>query len=234
MKPSSMLPRLGILLLLGVGTAASHARAAAIDFDFESTPATETSFNPTGALSSLVMTNSGLTVTLTRQRGVAFDVLDSSAFPGEFPTSWGVHSLDPFYNESSATGFIANFSALASNVSIDLGDFGGDSDTFLLTAYSGLNGTGTVLATTTLVYGTQSLPTAATAMVAATGIQSVIWNDVGVGTGTNPDTYYNSLFYDNLTVTSAVPEPSTWALMTAGAGILAFGVARNRRNAQVA
>ena len=51
---------------------------------------------------------------------------------------------------------------------------------------------------------------------------------LGFTPGTYTYTWGSGLNADSLTVTSVVPEPSTWALMTVGAGLLAFSVARRR------
>ena len=51
---------------------------------------------------------------------------------------------------------------------------------------------------------------------------------LGFTPGTYTYTWGSGLNADSLTVTSVVPEPSTWVLMTVGAGLLAFGVARRR------
>ncbi len=60
---------------------------------------------------------------------------------------------------------------------------------------------------------------------------SATFASLGFTPGTYTYTWGSGLNADSLTVTSVVPEPSTWALMTVGAGLLAFGVAR-RRHAQ--
>ncbi len=57
--------------------------------------------------------------------------------------------VDPFF-DTSASAFVANFSSSLSGFSFEFGDFDQDRDTLTLSAYSGLNGTGTLLGTVTV------------------------------------------------------------------------------------
>jgi hypothetical protein len=211
--------------------ASACASAATITFDFEGLPATGTSAGHPGALVLLPMTSSGLTATFLRESGDSFDVADMTTFvvpPGTIPAAFGTRSLSPFANETSATAFIVNFSSSVSSAAISFGDFGADLDDFSMQAFSGLNGTGTTLATTANIYGSLAFPNIDTGTVSAPGINSIVF--IG-GTSDFP----NSLYFDNLTVTSnvaAIPEPSTYALMLAGLGFVGF-VANRRRKPQV-
>ena len=195
-------------LCLGVGA------AQAATFDFETTPL--------GTYSSLTMTDSGLSVTITRTSGSNFDV--ATTFAGQ-PASWGARDMHNF-NHGFPAGdeYNANFSAGVSAVTIDFGDFGpSDDDTpVILRAYSGANGTGVLLGTDTETWlGSDSFPNFKTLSVAsASAIGSIRFF------GSGP--FWNSLFWDNITATPAqVPEPATVALL----GMAAAGLAgwRKRR-----
>lgn len=125
-------------LLGGEGAA---CRAAFITFDFEGQTATSPPAN--GALTALPITNSGLTITLTRESGSRFAIVNTTGLG--LPASWGMRALDPF-SDTGNTAFILNFSQPVTGARIDRGDFGQDTDTLLLQAFSGLNATGTQLA----------------------------------------------------------------------------------------
>lgn len=217
------LVRASLTLAMLCLASASVTRADTTTFTFEGQSTTSGS----GALTSLTLTQSGLTATITRP-GSGFDInniggsVDTAAF--------GARSLDPFSASTSNTQFIANFSQSLSSVSLDFGDFGGDADTLLLQAFSGANGTGTLLgsANASLV-GVGSTFTFLTLSVTAPGINSIRF--IG-GSATFP----NSVYYDNLSATfgtqpNPVPEPTTLLLLGTGiAGVAAK--LRQRRNTQ--
>lgn len=111
---------------------------------------------------------------------------------------------------------------------LSFGDFGSDSDAFLLTAYSGANGTGSVVGTTTVDQGTSSITgTVGTATFAGSSFQSVTFIR-------GSTSFPNSLYYDNLvaTVGGVMPEPSTWAMMLLGFGALGWSLRRRRTSAK--
>src|SRR5688500_479360 len=91
---------------------AVQAQAAPIIYDFEG-EATTTG----GALTVLVLTEGGLTMTLEREASAAFDIDDLSPFVAfGVPASWGSRSLDPFFdglfNEGTInSAFVADFSS---------------------------------------------------------------------------------------------------------------------------
>jgi hypothetical protein len=212
--------RFVLAALFVAATSAAHAEL----FDFESTASTSTAAGHPGAFTSLVQLSGSLSVTFTRQGGGAFDVIDSTgfaAFSQFFPASFGVHSLDPFTDPGTASAFIANFSAPITSASLSFGDFGGDDDTMTLNAYSGLNGTGTLLASSVDAYGVQSFPLFDTISAKADGIRSLVF--IGGSAG-----FPNSLYYDNLSVST--PEPGSLALFL-GMGITATGLLRRRKKA---
>ena len=229
-------------------TSASFAprTAYAQVFDFEDQTATYISppagARP-GALTSLVLTSGGVTLTLSRPNAARFDIVDNTTDnQNDKPAVFGNRSIDPFFdtagNETGGTGqngFIGNFGSLVNNVSLDFGDYEGsdmDADVFTLTAYSGLDGTGTILGSTTIDLGNSGFlnPVApfpagyATAAVFASGIRSFTYSSTSSQTGNG-----NSVFVDNIRVNaaaSAAPEPGSLALLLgAGSPALAGGLA---------
>ncbi|MFA7236505.1 MAG: PEP-CTERM sorting domain-containing protein [Phycisphaeraceae bacterium] len=83
----------------------------------------------------LVLSVTGVTVTISRQDGKAFDIVDntlnSQVGKGD---AFGTRSLDPFY-DISVSGFIFSFSDPIRAFSLLSGDFGGDPDGLILKAY---------------------------------------------------------------------------------------------------
>lgn len=201
--------RLAFAVVLGVVAAGSQA---AIVFDFEE-------FSPTagGALTTLSSTKSGITMTVTRSGGGGFDIFDLSS--NTFPVSWDNRALDPFAN-GAADFFVANFSTAINGVDVEMTDFGADADTLTLEAYSGANGTGTLLGTSTFDFGFASAPDyAAVSVLSNSPILSIRFRG-----GSNVAA--NSMYIDNIAI-QPVPEPATLAALAAGVGL----VLRRRRRA---
>jgi hypothetical protein len=220
---------LSLILLL---IFSSPVFADTIVFDFEDQPAT---FIPpalrTGALTTLTMTDteSGLSVTITRESDGQFDLVSNTGDIGNQagkPAAFGLISLDPFYQQTFNTAFILNFSSPITSFSVDMGDYGTTGadydDVLLLQAYSALNGTGALLDSDSGIYGSGGFLTAdpsddiITLQVAALGINSI--RMIGGSSGDYAGGKFpNSMFYDNLTAeTTAVPEPTTMLLLGTG------------------
>ena len=197
-----------------VGAALMLAQPAlAQTFDFESAANTGCC---SGAYTTLSMTQGGLTVDIERQGGKSFDI-GFAAGPG-----FGSNSLSPF-SDPSTGAFVANFSAALSSISLDFGDYApSDSDTLSLSIWSGLDGTGILLGTTSFFYDTLGFPVIHTlSLSSATPFLSAIFNG-------GSDDFPNSVYYDNLVVEGAVPEPATWALMLLGFGAAGYSIRRRR------
>ena len=219
-------PRHALLLAAvavpALGLAASGASAAtSVFFDLED-------LAPAAGLSTLTLTDPAVTATITRG-GQAFDVVDLSAGSATSPIE--MRSIVAS-GDVPATGvdapFVVDFSTLVSSFGVDLGDFGDDDDSLVLTAYSGPGATGTVIAT-----DTADLPNVGTAfqfvslLVEGDGIGSVSFIGGSLGD--------NSTAVDNIGI--AVPDAGGAAVvpLPAGAlaaiptGLIALGVVRRRR-----
>ena len=201
-----------------------YAQATLVTYDFEDQAAT--SLPRTGALTSLSITHSGLTVNITREFGKHFDVVANTGGQAK-PASWGLRSLDPFFDPTVGL-WVATFSAPISSASIDLGDYGDDFDNLIVQAFAGPNATGGVLATSV-----DSLPAGGTAFgfktlsLSAAGIQSITFGGNGSSAGAG---FTNSVFADNLIVNAVVPEPSALLLVVSAlAGLYAAARRRHRR-----
>ena len=144
-----LLPTTILFLTAAFLSFATHLQADIAVFDFEGAPGDGVH---DGDLSTLSLTESGLTVTITRTSGLPFDVLNDVAggFPDAFPApGWDDQALSPFFAETANDRFLVNFSLPVDLFGVQTGDFGGDDDDLILQAFSGLNGTGTLIDTTT-------------------------------------------------------------------------------------
>jgi len=204
----------------------ASSNAMPIVFDLENQA--QSGFNA-GVLQSLVLTASTLSITITRPGTPSrFDIYNVNDIENpSFPADWGVRSISPWFS-NAGTAFVATFDRPVKAFSIDMGDFGGDPDTLFLEAYSGVNATGSLLAsTTTMLPQGGSLFTEASLSVALDQpfIQSVRFRggteqfSTPFGTFSIP----NSVYYDNISV--VIPEPASLSLL-ACAGMLAL---RRRR-----
>lgn len=187
------------------GAAVSTARAAIVVFDFESLT--------NGSYASVSQTVDGLTADVHPSGGT----LDVTTVPF---TGFGSHSLLNFPHGGAPT--IANFSSLVGNVSITGMDFTpSDLDHLYLAAYSGLDGTGTFLGSVSGVGCCDFGSTPETISLSVSGVRSVtFFTDIH-------DPFPGSVYFDNLTVSTGVPEPYAWMLMIGGFGLA--GAALRRR-----
>lgn len=197
-------------LLLG-STLCPYAKADVVTFDLENQIATFISppaLGRPGALTSLTITNSGVTLSITREGGSPFDIVSNTGNQASKPAGWGVNSLDPFIEPT--TPWIFDLSQPASAFSLELGDYGEDADTWTLQAFSGANGTGSLLASATGNYGLQLFPAIDVPSVSAAGILSL-----KLSGGSDFAGFADSVFLDNIQVTapSSVPEPSAFILL---------------------
>ena len=203
--------------------AATRSIAVPVTFDFEDQVATDNNFNPPGALTTLTMIKGGITATMTRAGGKRFDITNATAGGFPLPAGQGDKALSPFF-DTTPGAFVVNFSQPLGSVSVLEGDFQpSDADSLSLQAFSGLNGTGTLLGT-----ATNTLPDntgsgwlfRSLSLSGLAGAQSVVMD------GGSPS-FPTSVFFDNLTV-NAVPEPAT--LCIAGGAFVLITTRRARRH----
>src|SRR5262249_51884517 len=180
-----------VLLLLGSVFFGKETFAAVAKFNFEALDTTSG-----GALSSLTLTSGTVTMMLTRNQGVHFDITDLSFADG--PPSWGMRSLDPNQIGSYDPGleFIADFAAPICTFRIEFGDYDADEDTLVLNAWSGPGGTGTLLDSASVVWSADKTFPDQVGVGKVSGSTGSIRSVTFVSTGL----YNNSVYYDNITV----------------------------------
>ncbi|HZL38378.1 MAG TPA: hypothetical protein VFC78_23900, partial [Tepidisphaeraceae bacterium] len=176
--------------MLSLTLAAGNAKSGVTQstYDFENQPATSN-----GGLTSLSLTNNGLTVTIDRV-GQSFDTANISSLGST--SVFGQRTLAP--TPPGTNFFNVNFSQPVSNFSVQMGDFGTNvSDSLSLTAFAGPNGTGANLGTSsaTLPLTSASTMSFTTLQISKPGIESVQYTG---GTSGDP----NSVFSDNYSATT--------------------------------
>ena len=112
----------------------------------------------------------------------------------------------------------ASFATEMSSVSIDLGDFGGDSDLAFLEVFNGSN---SLIGSTSLLLANTDM-SMHTLTLTGLNIRSAVFG------GRAPGLAGSSLYADNLTFRQSVPEPATWAMMLIGFGAIGSAVRRKR------
>ncbi len=199
------------------------ARADLVTFGFEQCVATSERFVHPGGYESLECSAGMITMIITRSDGAPFDVIEVTQ--PTFPHQWGTRALDPWFGWKTPTDnwFIASFSLPVSYVQLQFTDFGQDSDTVYLRAYSSLFGLGDFIGGATAPWGTASSPSFVTLEYTAPtdeSFMSVMFR------GYSP-VLSNSMYVDNIAVqTIAIPEPASSSALSIGLGLMA---ARRRR-----
>lgn len=221
--PGGRFAPVALAALVFASLAPRAASADLVTFDFEAQ--TPTWNHPLGsrpgALNALMLTEAGLTATVTREGNRRFDVVRNVVAPADQlkASAFGLSSLDPFF-DFKAGAFLIDFSTPIAKASVEMGDYGGDTDTLLLQAYSGAGATGMLLASQSLLlagggdtYSFLTLSVASDAPIASLRLIGGVKN------------FGNSVFYDNLQVES-IPEPASVVALTIG--MLGMGASRLR------
>lgn len=168
-----------------------------------------------GAYTSVSQTDDGLTLMIYRSSQDGFDIYDNASieqFSAYFPLQWHSRCLDPFVDATLDDWFVGNFSQGVRAVEIEMTDFGGDGDTLQMDVWSGLDGTGNLLASRTLDWAaSQSSP----------NWGAVGWN--GPNSSARSITFRggsvdfpNSMYIDNIAALKVVPEPAGIATLAVG------------------
>ncbi|MBU2361531.1 MAG: PEPxxWA-CTERM sorting domain-containing protein, partial [Alphaproteobacteria bacterium] len=169
---------------------------------------------------SPIQTLNGVTLSLASTGDTAYGLANEGLFSylGVEDATVGAVSLFEFGFGASVGEIYANFSTQLSAVSLLAFKITGTySPTVTLIAYSGVNGTGDVLGSTSGSFGGAGYQADTFSLTGLAGARSI---------GFHADTRGN-VWFDNFQI-DAVPEPSTWALMLGGFG-LTGGALRRRR-----
>jgi hypothetical protein len=208
-----------VALVLTVTLLPAAAQAAPILFDLEGEPVTPDF--PAPAITSLTLTSPEMTMTITRENGASFGILDPFSFPPEF----GDRVLTPFRGTPGSFAFLANLSQPTYFFGLDFGDIADDDDFVTLQAFSGPNQTGALLASQTFPYPGKNFPA---------------FESISIG-GPNPALSLrffgdaivpNTVYFDNFRLsTTPVPEPASLLLLASGLAGVAFRRRRQRQEA---
>ncbi|MBC8137920.1 MAG: PEP-CTERM sorting domain-containing protein [Fibrella sp.] len=203
-------------------------------FDFESlpptySPPTQPLADPDpprpGAFTSLLLTGPTTSVSITRVGNQRFDLVSNTGDQIEKPPSYGNVSFDPFFTSNGE--ILLNFSTGVTDVSLDFGDYGEDTDSLVLSAFNGPGLTGAFLGNSfaSLPGNITSEFTTSTISFSALGIHSI-----RLSSGSS-DGFLNSIFLDNIVVSSAVtvPEANTLALLCVALPVIGTVAARRRK-----
>jgi hypothetical protein len=194
-------------------------------FDLENyTPAAPGGYNTFSFGQSASQTVGGLTMSLTPASGITLGLADESVFSylGLPVADVGHQSAFDFGFGASTGQIYANFSAAISDFSLMAYKLAGpETREITINAYSGLNGTGTLLGTVSGTFGGPNYSAQTFSLTGLSGAQSF-----GFNAATRGNTWFDN-FSATVAIGGAVPEPANWALIIGGFGLI--GAASRRR-----
>ena len=160
---------------------------------------------------SVQQTADGITLTIFRPGPTLVEIVDITQ-PANLgvPANFGNRTLSPFNNVGPF--FIGNFSSTVFNVGFDFGDFlNSDTDVMMLQAFSGPNGTGTLLGSISSApccdVGAANVFEPHSIFLNVAGINSIVFRG---GSASAPNSMYVDNFQANVVF---VPEPSSFLLL---------------------
>ncbi|MBN2584414.1 MAG: hypothetical protein JXL80_15240 [Planctomycetes bacterium] len=207
-----------LVIVVSILTGAATVRADAVLFDFEEFEASSERFIHPGTYNVLECHVGLLSVIISRTDGDSFDVVEVTQ--PAFDASWGGRALDPWYGYEDATDgwFIATFSIPVTYVRLQMTDFGQDSDTAYIKAYSSVFGLGDFVGEASAFWGTASAPQYVTVEFEASdgdSFMSIMFRGYS-------SVLSNSMYVDNLTVEPIfIPEPAAASVLGVGLVVLA-------------
>lgn len=207
-------------------TGSPPARADLVVFDFEECAATSERFVHPGGHEFLECSVGMITMFVTRSDLEPFDVIEVTQ--PAFAPQWGTRALDPWFGWETPTDnwFIASFSLPLTYVRLQFTDFGQDSDTACLMAYSSLFGLGDFIGDATAPWGTASSPGFVTLEYNAPADESFM-SVMFRGYST---VLSNSMYVDNIAVESIIiPEPASASVLGVGLCLLAVRRRKSHR-----
>lgn len=199
---------------------ATKAQAVIVTFD-TLTPTSGIGSNPDqtdrrGALTELSISfpDSDYVMTITRQSGAAFDLLNNnhprqtgkadyfgSQIPYQNQTVFRSVSLDPFA-DTSYNGFIFSFNEPINTFSVRAGDFGSDTDVIHLYGYTGSNLSGSIVNHGTpgagYLFPLSSDDSAWTDTRVTLTTQQKMWSVLVVGGASDTSVFLDRVFFDIL------------------------------------
>jgi hypothetical protein len=199
-------------LVSALAFAPAAAQAAPILFDLEGEAAGV-------GLTSLPLTSGGVTMTITREGGATFGVLDHL---GGFPPEFGDRSLTPFPNTDDGA-FLANLSQPTYFFGLDYGDLpiGTDVDSMTIEAYTDPDQVG-LITSLTRSFG-EEFPAFDTITIGGpTPARSLRF--IGSGSGG-----FFSLYVDNIRLDTAPPIPEPASLLLLATGVAGCAMRLRRR-----
>ena len=201
---------------LAIGVVAALAAAASAQdavFDFEDQ-------NLQDLPDAVSFSNNGVDLNISTDPSGRLTIGQTSAFPPSFGTRGLFIGQDTFPDVPAATSL--SFAGGVQGVRFAWGDVGGDVDNITFTAFTGANGTGSILQSDSFTYTgafPSQVPVYELIFLAPTNqLGSIVVTGTGFGGGP-------SIYIDNIEV--FVPTPSAVALI--GLGSLA-AASRRRRN----